>query len=85
MTNNYIIISDFTTVVGMFNKNINLIIITVILMPITCLLTFYTLLTLDGSGNNNSEVKRKHRKNRDYDEIEDDYDFSRKPVKKGTG
>lgn len=86
MTNNDIIISDFTTVVGMLYKNINLIIITVILMPITCLLTFYTLLTLDDCGNNRTEIKQKRRKRiRDYDDIEDDYDYSCKPVKKGTG
>ncbi|XP_026730977.1 peptidoglycan-recognition protein LC-like isoform X1 [Trichoplusia ni] len=75
-------VSNFTTVVGMLYKNINLIIITVILMPITCLLTFYTLLTLDDCGNNRTEIKQKRRKKvRDYDDIQD-YDYSRKPVKK---
>ncbi|CAH0578223.1 unnamed protein product [Chrysodeixis includens] len=75
-------VSNFTMVVGICYKNINLIVITVILMPITCLLTFYTLLTLDGSGNDKTVVKQKSRKHRDYDAIEDDYDCDCKPVKK---
>lgn len=67
--------SDYTKVVGLFYENLNLIIVAIILTPLTFLLMFYTLLTLDGSGDNNVVADTaKSRKKRDYDVILDDND-----------
>lgn len=54
------------------------------LMPLTFLLMFYMLLTLDGSGDKSVVTDVKHTKKRDTDAIEDDYDPYTRPIKRGT-
>ncbi|XP_075990970.1 uncharacterized protein LOC142986381 isoform X2 [Anticarsia gemmatalis] len=66
--------SNYTKVVGLCYENLNLIIVTIILTPLTFMLMLYTLLTLDGSGGN--------KKRRDADAIVDDYNPYMKPIKK---
>ncbi|CAB3225789.1 unnamed protein product [Arctia plantaginis] len=63
---------NYTKVVGLSYESISLIIFTIFLVPLTFLLMFYTLLTLDGSGRN--------KKRREADGIEDNYDPYMRPL-----
>uniref|UniRef100_A0A2H1VNW2 Peptidoglycan recognition protein n=1 Tax=Spodoptera frugiperda TaxID=7108 RepID=A0A2H1VNW2_SPOFR len=73
---------NYTKVVGLFYENLNLIIFTIILTPLIFLLMFYTLLTLDDSGDKSVVTRiERHRKKRDYEAIEDDSDPYVKPIK----
>lgn len=62
--------------VGLSYESISLVIFTIFLVPLTFLLMFYTLLTLDGSGRN--------KKWRDADGIEDNYDPYIRPIVAGN-